>query len=186
MLQVPARLFFRRDDFEIDNNTTLWQNFGQTKGSPLHRRPQNMNRRITALLIAVIFVSGIANAASQCCAKMPEAGVAFYETAAVAGDGRCPEGQPPCRIPQAAAPQCPSTRTAVDDAGETCCKSDRNDKFKPVGFLRASAPPYPLALDQQANTLESVGAAGGAVAPESRPAFPQTTPIYLLNSTILR
>lgn len=145
-----------------------------------------MNRMITAALIAMIIVSGIANAASQCCTKMPEAGNAFYDMATVAGDGQCPEDHPPCRVPQATPPDFPVARTAVDDARETCCKSDRNDKFRPAGFLRNSYLPTPIALNNQDNTLEAVGAAGGAVAPETRPAFPQTTPIYLLNSAILR
>ncbi len=145
-----------------------------------------MNRMITAVLIAVIFVSGIANAASQCCAKTPEAGIAFYDMATVAGDGQCPKDQLPCGIPHATPPDFPAAPTTVGDAGETCCKSDRNDKFRPAGFLRTSYPPAPLALDQQDNTLYAAGAAGGAVAPETRPAFPPTTPIYLLKSSILR
>jgi hypothetical protein len=145
-----------------------------------------MNRRITALLIALIFVSGIANAAAQCCANMPEAGNASYETASVAGDGRCPEEPLPCRLPQAGGPQCPSARTALDDAGQTCCQSERNDKSRLAGFLRNSHPPTPLALNNQVNTLETVDTAGEAVAPEFRAAFPQSTPLYLLNSAILR
>jgi hypothetical protein len=140
---------------------------------------------ITAVLIAGILVSGIADAAALCCGRMPGPGIASSDPTPVACDTQCHDAPPPCRARQAAPAEVPKVRGAEGGARETCCKSDRHDTLMPTGFLRSPSPSTPLALDKPVGTHDAAGLGSGEAAPETRRAIPLTTPIYLLKNAIL-
>ncbi len=156
------------------------------KGPLLNRLPQKFSRLITVVLIAGIVVSGIADAASQCCCTLPETRATSCDTAVAAGDAGCHPAPPACHAPQAAATEFPAAPAADDDRRDTCCQSDRCGTFKPAEFLRNPSPPPLLALATQVGTPDAGGVVGSAAAPEIRRGFPQTIPIYLLKNAILR
>ncbi|WP_373498837.1 hypothetical protein [Desulfococcus sp.] len=135
-----------------------------------------------AILIAGIVVSGVAEAMSQCCGKMPGACITISNWSA-AGDAHCHEAPPPCSAEKAEPTHCPPAPEADEAVGNFCCEIDQCDTLRPDEFLQ-NASPSAMVMDRQAGTADAPGISGGFT-PDIRTPFFLSIPLYLLKNALL-